>query len=259
MPGFYVMIYIKSLIHFLLAISLLCLTMDAQARSIDELTRLEKAYPKSIDKIGVKYIAWKDGSRMLVRGHSSIIDKLATQIFSVDQSLGSISKDDIKHDRYEPFFRKMYGNSPAEVKTKLVTIYWMENVFGKRYPLRITTVNGVDVKLRQISAELEKLPPSYYKYLERPAGGFYWRKVAGQSYLSSHSFGIAIDINSSYANYWLWDLRKSKRPFSELGYRNHVPMKIVEIFEKQGFLWGGRWDFYDTMHFEYRPELFVTA
>ena len=27
------------------------------------------------------------------------------------------------------------------------------------------------------------------------------------------------------------------------------------IFEKHGFIWGGRWYHYDTMHFEYRPEL----
>ena len=30
---------------------------------------------------------------------------------------------------------------------------------------------------------------------------------------------------------------------------------IVEIFERHGFIWGGKWYHYDTMHFEYRPEL----
>ena len=29
--------------------------------------------------------------------------------------------------------------------------------------------------------------------------------------------------------------------------------------EKHGFIWGGRWYHYDTMHFEYRPELLVPA
>jgi peptidoglycan LD-endopeptidase CwlK len=29
----------------------------------------------------------------------------------------------------------------------------------------------------------------------------------------------------------------------------------VRVFEKHGFIWGGRWYHYDTMHFEYRPEL----
>ncbi|NUM57423.1 MAG: M15 family metallopeptidase, partial [Bdellovibrionaceae bacterium] len=27
-------------------------------------------------------------------------------------------------------------------------------------------------------------------------------------------------------------------------------------FESEGFIWGGKWNHYDTMHFEYRPELF---
>ncbi len=32
-------------------------------------------------------------------------------------------------------------------------------------------------------------------------------------------------------------------------------MEIVKELEKYGFIWGGRWYHYDTMHFEYRPEL----
>jgi hypothetical protein len=40
-----------------------------------------------------------------------------------------------------------------------------------------------------------------------------------------------------------------------LSYRNDTPAEIVKIFGKQGFIWGGRWFHYDTMHFEYRPEL----
>jgi hypothetical protein len=38
-------------------------------------------------------------------------------------------------------------------------------------------------------------------------------------------------------------------------YRNVIPQGIVDIFEKHGFIWGGKWYHYDTMHFEYRPEL----
>ncbi|MGC1959145.1 MAG: M15 family metallopeptidase, partial [Pseudolabrys sp.] len=37
--------------------------------------------------------------------------------------------------------------------------------------------------------------------------------------------------------------------------RNRIPIEIVRIFEKQGFIWGGYWYHFDTMHFEYRPEL----
>jgi len=34
-----------------------------------------------------------------------------------------------------------------------------------------------------------------------------------------------------------------------------MPQQIVDIFERHGFIWGGKWYHYDTMHFEYRPEL----
>ncbi len=38
-----------------------------------------------------------------------------------------------------------------------------------------------------------------------------------------------------------------------------VPLQIVEVFEEQGFIWGGKWFFFDTMHFEYRPEILILA
>lgn len=244
-------------INFLL-ILLFSINFATRAEASDELDRLEKAYPDTIKKVSTNYIAWQDGSRMLIRGAFPLFDHLVTLLYHLDTSMGSISKDDVRRDQYEPFFKKMYGSTPDEVKKNLVTVYWMQNVFGKRYPLRVTTLNGVAKKLERISAELEKLPPSYYKFLANPAGGFYWRNVSHQSYLSSHSFGIAIDINSSYSNYWLWDLQRAKLPMSALTYKNRVPKRIVEIFEKEGFFWGGRWYYYDTMHFEYRPELFVS-
>ena len=38
-----------------------------------------------------------------------------------------------------------------------------------------------------------------------------------------------------------------------------MPRAIVDAFERHGFVWGGRWYHYDTMHFEYRPELLAGA
>ncbi|MGW8266533.1 MAG: M15 family metallopeptidase, partial [Longimicrobiales bacterium] len=33
------------------------------------------------------------------------------------------------------------------------------------------------------------------------------------------------------------------------------PPAVVEAFERHGFVWGGKWAHFDTMHFEYRPEI----
>ncbi|MDD9945395.1 MAG: M15 family metallopeptidase [Myxococcales bacterium] len=38
-----------------------------------------------------------------------------------------------------------------------------------------------------------------------------------------------------------------------------MPADVVQAFERHGFIWGGRWYHYDTMHFEYRPELLARA
>ena len=63
---------------------------------------------------------------------------------------------------------------------------------------------------------------------------------------------MTIDINVAQSDYWRNFKPDSKGVYS---YRNRIPWKIVEIFEKYGFIWGGKWYHFDTMHFEYRPEL----
>lgn len=218
---------------------------------------LKIAYPEHIKEVTNDYIDWHDGTRMLLGDSHPLLN-----LFHPKKRQLIISDSDIRHDRYEPFFKKMYGDTAKTVRKSLVTIYWMPHVFGKKYPLKVTTVNNVHEKLARISSRLEKLPKKYHKYLKKPGGTFYWRKVKGESSLSAHSFGIAIDINLRYANYWLWDYLKLKKPMSELRNHqlkrvNHIPQEIVEIFEDEGFFWGGHWYFYDTMHFEYRPDLIM--
>lgn len=234
------------------------ISLNAQANALsNDLKHLADAYPDTIQHVSSSYIAWKDGTKMPVRGSFPFLGRIAGLFYQFDYSHGELALNSDARDRYEPILRKMYGDTPSKVKQNLVTVYWMPHVFGNNYPLRVTTVNGVDKRLRRVSAELEKLPPSYHKYLSNPAGAFYWRKVAGERYLSAHSFGIAIDINLKYSNYWLWDYLRTGKPITELPYQNRIPMKIVQIFEKEGFYWGGRWRFYDTMHFEYRPDLLM--
>ncbi len=53
--------------------------------------------------------------------------------------------------------------------------------------------------------------------------------------LSMHAFGLAFDINVS-TNYY--------------GTRGDLDMRVVEIFERWGFAWGGWWNPPDPMHFE---------
>ena len=153
---------------------------------------------------------------------------------------------DCGRGRNEQLFKKMYGHDEAEVRSHLVYVDW----FGQK--ILFTEVNNAAAQLEKVAKELIQYQ-QYYKFLTN-ASTFYWRKVRGANRLSAHSYGIAIDINTKYANYWLWSNPKSSE-LDSIHYTNHIPLEIVRVFEKYGFIWGGRWYHYDTMHFEYRPEL----
>ena len=153
--------------------------------------------------------------------------------------------------RNEVFFKKIYGNSKTEVEQNLTEITWCPKLVNQK--IKVTTINGIDKIIKKLSAELDN-HHEYKNYLTNIAGTFNWRKIAGTNRLSMHSFGMTIDINTKYSNYWQWDC-KCKDENAKLNYKNKIPKKIVEIFEKHGFIWGGNWKHYDTMHFEYRPEM----
>ena len=58
--------------------------------------------------------------------------------------------------------------------------------------------------------------------------------------LSHHSWGIAVDLNVEQGNLF--------------GQIPHQDPRLVEVFERWGFLWGGTFIEPDGMHFEYRRE-----
>jgi peptidoglycan LD-endopeptidase CwlK len=225
------------------------------------LLRLKKAYPDFIEAVTTNELVLKDGTVMPY--NDGILDKpidtmLAhpdlEDMFKFRYAAGITARpselDEAGRIRYEPFFAKMYGNSKNAVQDNLVIINWLPNL-QRNHRVAISKVNGIAEKLKAISAELEALPSEYHKYLMPLGGAFNWRTIEGSSRRSLHSYGIAIDLNTKYSHYWEWE-KYSKNGFN---YRNQLPLEIVLIFEKYGFIWGGKWYHYDTMHFEYRPEL----
>jgi hypothetical protein len=230
---------------------------------------LVKAYPAQLKTCRGNTLIWRDGTRMRyddgkrnksfqeLLNHPDLEDMFHYRYPKEKEGYGKAPA--LNHDpgriRYEPFFRKMYGQSAAEVKRHLTVIPWLPRSTGGRYRVSVTRVNGVDRKLAAVSRELDTLlrrHPEYRKCLVPLGGSFKWRRIAGTRRLSVHSFGAAIDINVKHSAYWRWN----KGPYR---YRNEIPFPIVEIFEKHGFIWGGKWYHYDTMHFEYRPEILGAA
>ena len=152
--------------------------------------------------------------------------------------------------RVEALFRAIYGDCrKSDIRARFRKIAW----FGGT--VVFTTRNGADKALEAAAKDLARLPKPMLKYLAPSAGTYNCRSIAGTDRLSMHAYGASIDINTKYANYWLWS--KTSKNKSAYVWTNQFPQEIIDIFERHGFIWGGRWYHFDTMHFEYRPELLV--
>lgn len=227
----------------------------------DGLKKLVKAYPDFLDSADENRLYWKDQTviewddGIQNKTHDEKLDSpdledMMSQVYVKGANWDSPPAEDFEPGRirYEPFFKKMYGSSSGSVQKNLVTISWVPNICG--CSVQFNSNNNAAVNLQAVSDEIEQtLGAEFNKYLSRTGGTFNWRNIAGTNRLSTHAFGTSIDINTNYSNYWQWD--------GNMTWKNRIPMEIVEIFEKHGFIWGGKWYHYDTMHFEYRPELLV--
>ena len=227
------------------------------------LAGLVAAYPDHLDRVEGGALVWKDGTRMPVDDGRS--DKphevmLATasiaDMFRQPYAAGRLAGPpalnfDPGRARNAALFDKMYGDcAKGGVSRHLVDVTWLPKKWGK--PIKLSRVNGAAERLAAVSRELDQLPATFDKFLFPPAGTYNCRPIAGTSRMSAHGHGIAIDISTAFTDYWRWAGGKAGGAFP---YKNRIPEEIVAIFERHGFIWGGKWYHYDTMHFEYRPEL----
>jgi len=221
--------------------------------------RLLQAYPEHIRAYSNGYIIWKSGYAMRFDTTFSLENPGIADMFSMAYPKGKTNKtpargEDPGRYRNDSFFRLMYGHTEAVARKNLKTVVWLPGTRHEQL-LLFNRVNGAADSLQKISDSFAK-HPEWWQYLEKPGGTFLWRTVRGTNRLSGHAFGIGIDINPKHGNYWQWDCRCHTEDVV-LSYRNKIPAGIVALFEKYGFIWGGKWYHYDTMHFEFRPELLL--
>lgn len=225
-----------------------------------ELQALKKVYSSQILSVDSVSIVLKSGKRILFSDTSKKIldddgmpikatlqDQMSVEYFKGRLRAKPLMNYDPGRMRCEDFFNEIYGKSESVVRKNCVEVKWIDGT-----SMLLTTINGVDKHLRTIIEELKSLPPSFRKFLVKPGGSLASRNIAGTLRKSAHSYGIAIDINVSLSDYWRNTTKGADRIIS---YKNKIPFEIVSVFEKHGFIWGGKWYHYDTMHFEFRPEL----
>jgi len=225
--------------------------------------RLLAAYPDQLERIEGGSLVWRDGTRMAIddgKGektfaqwleHPDIEDMLSVPYPAGDLSAPPAKDFDPGRARNEAFFNKVYGDCrKGEVEKTLAAVVWLPKKTGQHLPFN--KINGAAAHLEAVSRDLDALPAKFDVYLFPSAGTYNCRPIAGTNRISAHGQGIAIDIALKHSDYW-----RNAAPAKDgsYAYKNAIPMEIVRIFETHGFIWGGKWHHYDTMHFEYRPEL----
>jgi len=199
-------------------------------------------------------LAWEDGTKKTFDTKMETPDLEDT--LSIPYAKGPIAAvDEVNLDpgriRNDALFKATFGATSSAVQAALVDVDFVGQAV-KFNPRAATALGKVSTKLKALVAQT----PSLSAYLTGELGGtFAWRPIANTTRMSVHSYGAAIDVVVAKSNYWEWE----KGTNGELTWKNQIPQAIVDAFESEGFAWGGRWYHYDTMHFEYRPELFDSS
>ena len=129
------------------------------------------------------------------------------------------------------------------------------------HPTVVAALSRVEAEVRR-AAEADAAVAEFVEGLGA-VEGFHWRNIAGTRARSFHSYGIAVDLIPTYYGgdfgYWRWAAEAGVEDWWALGEEDRfmIPQPIVDAFERNGFVWGGKWLFFDPIHFEYRPEVFL--
>jgi hypothetical protein len=159
---------------------------------------------------------------------------------------------------------------------------------GRRLDLIAKTEPEIESFLDPFRGEKSNLPNDTFNW--RPIAGS--QNLSPHSY----GIAIDLETGKEKANYWLWEEQKRlkniarakrdrelredssnaekindefnsyKKSIDNLREKDvgpikpkaihQVPWQVVKAFEEEGFIWGGKWNHFDCMHFEYRPEFF---
>ncbi|MBR6153853.1 MAG: M15 family metallopeptidase [Treponema sp.] len=159
------------------------------------------------------------------------------------------------------FFEALYS---ADTKAHLEAHLKKVSFLGKT----VTVHERLEAPLLRVQDRIQKAARGDKEIMDfitsiKTAEAYYWRIISGTTRKSFHSLGIAVDIQPKSLNgkqiYWSW--AKEKNPdgwmLTPLSKRWIPPKKVLDIFEEEGFIWGGKWIIFDNMHFEYHPELIL--
>lgn len=238
---------------------------DYEVTMKQDLLVMKLAYPeyvKTVEKNGDKvYLIMKSGKKILYddKIKKTHEEKLANgdlqdvleQIYPLEMNSEIMDREfDPGRSRSYEIFSEVYGGSQKAIQANLINL-------KVGYTYQFNSKNNANVALENALKEilpLAKTRGDIGSILYPASGTFNYRVISGTGRLSPHSYGIAIDLKSDKRDYWKWSSVKEGQT-RLLQY----PKELVEAFEKNNFVWGGKWGHFDILHFEYRPEIILKA
>lgn len=242
--------------------AVLLLASAAHADKASDLQLLKRCYPEAVALVDENGLTLSDGTRLVyddgvAKDAGAALDNPDIEdMLAQPYPLPRVAAEPVKdfhpgRRRVTAFFKAVYGHDADQVKAGLVPVPFLGDTV--MFNSRAGAAKALEAAGRDLEA-LMAAKPETRKHLLPLSGTFAWRPIAGTERLSMHSFGAAIDLNAKRNAYWRW--HKGGDP---LKLRTDFPPEAVEIFERHGFIWGGKWAEFDIMHFEYRPELVEKA
>lgn len=232
-----------------------------------DLLCLMMAYPEYVKNVIVKedgrvYLAMKSGRELLYddkkeknfnqKLNNPDLQDMLEQIYPISD-INNLMEENFDPGRFRVYglLKDVYGKSKGEIQSNLVNVKigYQNCLFNEN--------NEASKSLKEAMGEITSVAKSkgkIYKCVFPTNGTFNYRLISGTNNLSAHSFGTAIDLASDRRDYWKWTTREEGQKRLD-----SYPREIVEIFEKNNFIWGGKWGHFDILHFEYRPEIIIKS
>lgn len=232
-----------------------------------DILTLMMAYPQYVvnvekDSKEFVYIVMKSGKKIIYddKRKKSHEEKLSNpdlqdmleQVYPLNYEGGLLDiNNDPGRSRVYELLNEVYGGSQQKINSNLINV----NGGGGNYRFNKNNKAADSLKnaLTQIFHGVKK-STTQGDYLFPINGTFNYRHISGTGRLSPHAYGIALDLSSNRSDYWKWASREAGEKRMKA-----YPKELVQIFEDNNFLWGGKWGHFDILHFEYRPEIIMKA
>lgn len=229
-----------------------------------DLLCLMMAYPDHIVNInkeenGLIYVVMKSGKKIIyddkrAKGFEEKLNNpdlqdMLEQVYPLEPIEKVLDKNfDPGRIRVYPLLHEVYGVSRETIE---------KNLKPSKAGLNFNSMNGALDSLNVVINGFKEV----CKYNGKAAAAIYplngtynYRIISGTGRLSPHAFGIAIDLARDPRDYWQWaNIEQGNSRIK--GY----PKELPKLFEDNNFIWGGKWNHFDILHYEYRPEIILKA